>query len=658
MQLHPLRPASFWLLLLLAGLAMLPGATAWLWWRDHLTAQWAAVVLTVDAAMALWACAQLWHQLGQLRKMLAQQQLAHAQAQQLRQPLQSALDLLPDALAMFDSQDRLVLCNQAYRTLYPGSAHLMVAGARYEDLVRHSARAGNLPEALGREEQWVQQRLYEHRLGHAVSLHELLGERWMRLSEQRTPAGGIISVRTDVSEFVRSERALLAARQEAQQAQQQLHDALEAMPAGLEIFDAHDRLIVYNEQLARLMPHLPVRDALGKTYEELLRMSLARGVPSIPPAEQEAWVAQHLAERGKNQGPQLRHFPDGRWVQLHETRTASGTTIAVRMDITELVRQRQELDASRAQAQHAREQLEDAVDALPEAFALYDSKDCLVACNTQFRTVYPLMAPMMRPGQRFEVILRQGMVAGQFPEALGNEEAWLAQRLREHQACGPPTLQQLPGQRWLRIHERRTRSGGIAGVRTDVTELVRKEQQLATANAQLAQLSYTDALTGISNRRHFDARLAEECNRAARQHQSLALLMVDIDHFKRYNDHYGHQAGDLCLQQVANALAACLRRAGELAARYGGEEFVLLLPATDLNGAQVLARHCLDAVQLLALPHAASETAATVTVSIGVTSVQPGPGTDPAVLIDEADAALYQAKHSGRNRLELFAPHG
>ena len=301
----------------------------------------------------------------------------------------------------------------------------------------------------------------------------------------------------------------------------------------------------------------------------------------------------------------------------------------------------------------ARVLLEYAIETLPEAFALYDKDDRLVACNSQFRKVYPLMTPLMRTGQSFEEMLRHGVKAGQFPEAQGQEDRWIAERMHEHHAAGTATLQQLPDQRWLRVHERRTRGGGIAGVRTDVTELVHKEQQLAAANAQLAQLSTTDALTGIGNRRHFDERLANEWNRGARQQTPLALLLVDIDHFKLYNDHYGHVAGDHCLRLVAQALACCVRRADEMAARYGGEEFVLLLPGTSLEAARAVAQLCLDGIEALALPHAGSCTASALTVSIGVASMLPVAGADPSMLVDAADAALYRAKKEGRNQFGL-----
>lgn len=609
------------------------------------------MILGASVAVLVGACLLQWWLIRQLQHTGERAATAELEAIQARTRLDAALDILPDALVLFDRQDRMVLCNARFRALYPQTAHLMVPGAYFEDIVRHSARAGGISSAVGREEPWVQTRLAQHRKPPFEGLQELAGDRWIRVTERKTPDGGTIGLYTDVTAFKHNERALHTARKETHLAQLQLHEALEAMPAGLEIYDDQDRLIVYNEHLAQMAPHIPVLQARGKTYEELLRISLDNGAPPVEPDQREAWIAKMLAQRGQHTGPQLRHYPSGRWMQLHETRTPTGYIVCVRLDVTDLIQQRQALDKSRQEAQMARELLEDAIETLPEAFALYDQDDRLVACNSQFRKVYPLMTPLMRTGQSFEDMLRHGVQAGQFPEAVGREDAWIAARMHEHHAAGLATMQQLPDQRWLRVHERRTRSGGIAGVRTDVTELVHKEQQLAAANAQLALLSTTDGLTGIGNRRHFDERLGKEWQRGVRQKIPLALLLVDIDHFKLYNDHYGHVAGDVCLRQVAQVLACCVRRADELAARYGGEEFVLLLPGSSLDDARAVAQRCLDEVRLLALPHATSTTAGVLTLSIGAACMEPVSGTSAAILVNMADTALYQAKHRGRNQL-------
>jgi PAS domain-containing protein len=139
----------------------------------------------------------------------------------------------------------------------------------------------------------------------------------------------------------------------------------------------------------------------------------------------------------------------------------------------------------RDNAEQARRRLEDAIEALPDGFALFDRDDRLLLCNERYRALYRESAPAIRPGAGFEDLLRYGLAHGQYPEAVGQEAAWLAERLRTHHEPGPPVLQELPGNRWLRIDERRTRDGGVAGVRADVTALVRREQTLERLNQEL-----------------------------------------------------------------------------------------------------------------------------------------------------------------------------
>lgn len=173
---------------------------------------------------------------------------------------------------------------------------------------------------------------------------------------------------------------------------------------------------------------------------------------------------------------------------------------------------------------------------------------------------------------------------------------------------------------------------------------------LEEANQKLAALSITDSLTGLANRRHFDKVLGEEWGRAMRSGSYIMLAMLDVDWFKKYNDHYGHQAGDECLRCVAHSIQAHASRVGDLVARYGGEEFVLIVTSTNPDGAQALVQSICQAVQALQLPHLLSPFGV-VTVTIGMAATVPLPSDQPTDLLQQADAALYRAKEAGRNQV-------
>lgn len=166
---------------------------------------------------------------------------------------------------------------------------------------------------------------------------------------------------------------------------------------------------------------------------------------------------------------------------------------------------------------------------------------------------------------------------------------------------------------------------------------------------ELKRISITDGLTGLYNRRYFDQMLEEEWRRARREQQSLSLVLLDIDHFKQFNDHYGHQAGDDCLRRVAAALQSSMHRAADRAARYGGEEFVAIFPNTPLQHAQGMAGHIRRSILDLNIPHAYSSVAEQVTASMGVACTVPNDDRGFKRLVGAADAALYQAKDRGRN---------
>ncbi len=186
----------------------------------------------------------------------------------------------------------------------------------------------------------------------------------------------------------------------------------------------------------------------------------------------------------------------------------------------------------------------------------------------------------------------------------------------------------------------------------EMTRLVaEKTEELRLANQHLSSLSFVDPLTGLANRRRLDEMLEMEWRRALRQQSTLALIIIDIDNFKAYNDTLGHPEGDKCLIAVARVIQTAAGRAGDFAARYGGEEFIILIPGLDQESAMAHAERLRHACEIKAIPHPASNVAPVVTISLGVAARVPTEASSVAALIAEADAALYRAKNEGRNRV-------
>ncbi|MGE8497385.1 MAG: sensor domain-containing diguanylate cyclase [Pseudomonas sp.] len=209
---------------------------------------------------------------------------------------------------------------------------------------------------------------------------------------------------------------------------------------------------------------------------------------------------------------------------------------------------------------------------------------------------------------------------------------------------------------WIRdvVHVVRDAAGevdSLIGFMFDISERKKTEEQLVILQKELEALSFRDGLTGVANRRMLDSTLDMEWTLARRNNQPLSLIMLDIDFFKQYNDHYGHIQGDDCLKRVARVLGASATRARDLVARFGGEEFIILLPEADASAAANVAERCRQAIFKEQIPHAHSPVGQLLTISLGIGTLTPAAEHTPLAFIEEVDRRLYQAKQAGRNRI-------
>lgn len=209
---------------------------------------------------------------------------------------------------------------------------------------------------------------------------------------------------------------------------------------------------------------------------------------------------------------------------------------------------------------------------------------------------------------------------------------------------------------WIRdvVHVVRNEDGtvdSLIGFMFDISERKKTEEKLATLQKELEILSFKDGLTGVANRRMFDSVMELEWANARRNNQPLSLIMIDIDYFKQYNDHYGHIQGDDCLKRVGKILSSAATRSRDFLARYGGEEFILVLPETDAESANKVAERCRNLIFKEQIAHENSPVSQILTVSLGVGTITPSHKDESIGFIEEVDRLLYQAKQKGRNRI-------
>lgn len=298
----------------------------------------------------------------------------------------------------------------------------------------------------------------------------------------------------------------------------------------------------------------------------------------------------------------------------------------------------------------------EALSSISDGLVMFDKDLTLVFCNERYRSMFAVTADLRVPGTPAAAILYASIARGELvgipQEQVGQ---WVDTALGRLKQGGTVQFPLADG-RWIESRTRPTPEGACFVICSDITASKQNELELQNMNVRLSVLAETDSLTGLLNRRAFDAVMADELARVERGDSSLSLLMIDVDYFKRFNDTYGHGAGDSCLKTVADCLRATARRTDDRAARYGGEELALILPDTDEKAAVILAEEFCERLRGLRIAHSGSDKGI-VTVSVGVATVARGSiPTDAARLIARADEALYTAKRDGRDGVRLWEP--
>ncbi len=437
-------------------------------------------------------------------------------------------------------------------------------------------------------------------------------------------------------------------RRETARANRFYRSIIDALPEPLNAKDLDGRFLAANPATADQLKAPDVAALIGKTDfdfhpEEVARQFRADEERVLARGESEAIEQTLIRDDGSHV-----------WLSTLKSplRDSTGAVIGLlthNRDFTERKRLQDEIAESRRQ-------LSDAMEHMADGLVMFDKEARIVLCNDQYRRMFPASAELRVPGARLADILRASVERGDQTGVPRNEiDAWIQHTVETFRQPGETDIRMTDG-RWLCARVRPTANGGSLTVMTDVTQTKHAEAILTDLNRRLANLASEDGLTGLTNRRVYDEALDRAFAQSRRGGTPLSLMIVDVDHFKAYNDTCGHTDGDNCLRTIGNLLKRTLQRPGDIAARYGGDEFAAILPDTPEQGALLLAERLRKRVHDLGMQHTGNRNGI-VTVSIGVATMAAGGAIHRQEdLTREADAALYAAKAGGRDRVMVAEP--
>ncbi len=414
------------------------------------------------------------------------------------------------------------------------------------------------------------------------------------------------------------------------------------LPNPLNVKDTSGRFVIANPATAAMMGADDVGSLLGRSDFDFYPKDVAASFR----VDDERVLREGISFTKR----QRADFADGsfKWLKttkapFHDATGALVGLITQNIDVTE----RQAADEEHEEVRH---QLAEVLGNMNDGLVVFNRDDRIILCNAQYQAMFPQTADVRVPGTSFPEILRAAVARGEETPPPGMDfDAWFDKTCAEFRLEGTREVRLNDG-RTIEARVKSARDGTVLSLMNDVSATKAIQSQLLALNEKLEALARADGLTGLLNRRAFDDALAREFLRSVRTETPLSVALVDVDHFKAYNDTYGHPQGDECLRAVGQCLRETLKRPGDVAARYGGEEFVAVLPDTDASGAAALAETFRASVRDLKIPHSGSPKGI-VTVTVGVASRIPDANDIPGDVVRRADKALYLGKTGGRDQV-------
>jgi diguanylate cyclase (GGDEF)-like protein/PAS domain S-box-containing protein len=542
---------------------------------------------------------------------------AERDARQAHTRLVDALDAVPEGLAVFDPQDRYVLWNRRYAEIYAESRDVMAPGVSFEEVVRAGLARGQYPEAVGREQEWLDERLARHAQRQYTHEQHLPGDRWLRIEERRTADGGSIGVRIDITDLKRKEASFRL--------------LFDENPLPMWVVDV--------ETLELLAVNSATCKRYGYSREQLLTMT----VESLRVPEERGTLWEEFRNnKGRQSAEKTRRHvtADGTLIDVaiearplrYEGRNAC---VAAAFDMTERKRAEDEL-------RHMREFLDAVIENVPVTIFVKDAREGRYELTNKAAEGLLGISRKDLIGRTAEEIFSPAVAARVRQDdcellACGRT-LFHAERPLETSGNGTRIVNSTR----LLIHDRDGRPQHIMRVVEDITE--RKRAEL-----RIAHMARHDPLTDLPNRAAFDEHVALTLDHARSTHGCFAVLCMDLDRFKEINDLFGHAAGDTVLREVSRRLQRAA--GGAFLARIGGDEFIMVdSEGRNSRAVRALADRLRSALSedILADGHVLQ-----LDLSMGV-ALFPADGRDATTLIANADAALYRAKHDGRGSVRFF----
>ncbi|HMK78719.1 MAG TPA: EAL domain-containing protein [Xanthobacteraceae bacterium] len=552
-----------------------------------------------------------------------------AKASEIASRFDSALNNMSHGLCFFDGDRRLIVCNRLYLDMYGLPADRVTAGTYFSEIADLRFAAGSVP-AMSREE-------YLHWRDTIVtaeqptdSVNELRNGRVFLIKHRPMPDHGWVATHEDITERYRAEQALAAARANAERAEQaaraahaRLVDALDVVPEGLAIFDAEDRLALWNRRYGDLYEQTGDALRVGMPFKEILRAGLARHQYPDAEGHEEEWLRHRLARHAQPYNTLEQPIPGDRWLRIEERRTADGGSIGIRVDITDLKR-------SEASFRLLFEE-----NPLPMWVVDINTLELLAVNAATCRHYgYPREKMLTMTVEEIRHPEEREVLRAEFRSHRGRQTSGT----RRHVTADGSVIEVAIEARPLRYNGREA----CVAVAFDMTDRIRAEQRIK-------HLACHDTLTDLPNRAAFDEHLARTLEAARAEERRFAVLCIDLDKFKEINDLFGHSMGDVALREASRRLREAA--GGAFLARVGGDEFIAI---TDVEPQPASAELLATRLQA-ALAHDIETDGHSLELdlSIGI-AVYPRDGADSRTLLANADAALYRAKHDGRGAIRFF----